>query len=162
MHGSRHARKQPMHRRGKIYISVPRDIDVSSSERRNTDLWIGEQVTEEAVNAPPPMMASFAQAGAGGGGGFPAATAGGGPSMGGAGGAAMGGAGGPAMGGGMGGMGGGGGTPGGGGNMFARQARTGARSRYVDTLNPSSNANDSPAPQVRFWFILGLFLIYSA
>ena len=32
------------------------------------------------------------------------------------------------------------GTPGG-GNMFARQARTGARSRYVDTLNP--NANDS-------------------
>lgn len=32
------------------------------------------------------------------------------------------------------------GTPGG-GNMFARQARTGARSRYVDTLNP--NAMDS-------------------
>jgi hypothetical protein len=39
-----------------------------------------------------------------------------------------------------GGMGMGTGTPGG-GNMFARQARTGARSRYVDTLNP--NANDS-------------------
>jgi len=43
------------------------------------------------------------------------------------------------MGGGM-----GGGTPGG-GNMFARQARTGARSRYVDTLNP--NANDGNTTQ---------------
>ena len=40
---------------------------------------------------------------------------------------------------GMGGMPGGMGTPGG-GNMFARTARTGARSRYVDTLNP--NATD--------------------
>jgi len=92
------------------------------------------QVEAEAVNAPPPTMATFAQpaqqAGAPGGMPMVAGAPGGGTPMG------MPGM--PGMPGGMGGM----GTPGG-GNMFARQARTGARSRYVDTLNP--NAND-PTP----------------
>ena len=85
------------------------------------------------MNAPPPTMATFAQPAqqAGGmGGGMAHGTPGGMPA---AGGIPMGG--GTPMG-----MPGGMGTPGG-GNMFARQARTGARSRYVDTLNP--NANDS-------------------
>uniref|UniRef100_A0A7S0ETL8 Uncharacterized protein n=1 Tax=Hanusia phi TaxID=3032 RepID=A0A7S0ETL8_9CRYP len=31
-----------------------------------------------------------------------------------------------------------------GGNMFARQTRSGARSRYVDTLNPNAAASQSP------------------
>lgn len=95
------------------------------------------QVEAEATSAPPPMMATFVQPAQPVGGGVP----GGGNPMG----APMGGApmGGAPAGGGMpmgmpGGM--GIGTPVG-GNMFARQARTGARSRYVDTLNP--NVNDA-------------------
>jgi len=36
-----------------------------------------------------------------------------------------------------------------GGNMFQRQARTGARSRYVDTLNPGAGpAAASPQPMM--------------
>ena len=99
------------------------------------------EVQAQAVNAPPPTMAAFG----GGGGTTSMASAMGMPDgaatpSGSAGSVGIG-AGTPlGMGGGM-----GGGTPGG-GNMFARQARTGARSRYVDTLNPNANdSNTTPA-----------------
>ena len=99
---------------------------------RTCALHTRAQVEAEAVNAPPPTMATFAQpaqqAGAPGGTPMGAGVPGGGTPMG------------------MPGMPGGMGTPGG-GNMFARQARTGARSRYVDTLNP--NANDSTPVRTR-------------
>jgi hypothetical protein len=104
------------------------------------------EVATAATSAPPPMMASFGQNGMSdspapqnmmqqppdAGFGAPAQAPGGGmPMMG------M-----PGPGGMMGGA-----PPG--GNMFQRQARTGARSRYVDTLNPGAGpAAASPQPMM--------------
>ena len=80
------------------------------------------QVEAEIASAAPPTMAAFSQ---------PAQSAGGAPG---------GTPGGMPMGTPVAGMPMGMGTPVG-GNMFARQSRSGARSRYVDTLNP--NASDA-------------------
>ena len=97
------------------------------------------QVEAEIASAAPPTMAAFSQ---------PAQSAGGAPG---------GTPGGMPMGTPVAGMPMGMGTPAG-GNMFARQSRSGARSRYVDTLNP--NASDAtPVAFFSFFFLRVLLCI---